>query len=902
MTTNKKNRLCNGLRRRELLQLGRRGFIRPALARCSLGAKLERPFFSLTLLAFFALSTSQLVADEKPNAAGVAFFEAKIRPVLIEQCYSCHSAEAAKNKKLRGGLYLDSKAGVYSGGDSGPAVAPGKPKESLLVKALRGQDGLSMPPKQRLSASVVADFERWIEMGAPDPRDGAEKKATAKIDIETGRSHWSFQPFSKPMPPAVKSSGWVRTPIDAFLLAKMEKAGLAPAPEVDRRVWLRRVYLDLIGLPPTPKEQTAFLSDASNLAFERVVDDLLSRPQYGERWARHWLDIARYGESIGYEADTKIPFAWRYRDYLIEAFNNDLPFDQFAIEQLAGDELPDFDSRTQIATTFLRLATYSNEGLLGQQNTLDDTMGMAMGAFLGLNIQCARCHDHKFEPLPQADYYGLMAVFGGINTSGSPITIGNQRERAEVAKALEAWKEEYKTVHSGYDSLRAEILSRAEAMRAKVKLELNAKEVEGYVAALRTPIDKRTQGQLNQFDEQFEGVTERLKKLANAVEALATVEEKTELAKLGPVCEKFRARKPELMQANAVAAGGGSGPYRAGTSKSGRPQVHVLVRGEPTNFGPAAEMHVPKVLGDGPKDLPRDGRRRLWFAQWMTREARPLLARVLVNRIWQNHFGRGFMANANAFGLSGGTPSHPELLEWLASNFEENGMKLKPLHRQIVLSSVYRLAAKHSRGDADPGNELLARWEPRRLESEAIRDSLLAVSGRLNLKMGGPSLLPPIERDELFFSHNPAAKIGWEKADESEASRRSVYVFVKRSLLLPEFRLLGMADPNVVTPKREVMTTANQALVLFNGRLAHEQAGLLAKRIGAEAGKRPEDQVRTLFELVLCRPPSAEEQTMLVRYLAEHPRATQHDAAGVPIALQSLCLIILNTNEFVYMN
>jgi hypothetical protein len=277
----------------------------------------------------------------------------------------------------------------------------------------------------------------------------------------------------------------------------MEKAGMDPAPEADRRMWLRRVYLDLIGLPPTPKEQSAFLSDHSAQAFEHVVDDLLSRPQYGERWARHWLDIARYGESIGYEADTQIPFAWRYRDYVIQAFNNDIPFDQFAIEQLAGDELPDFDSRTQIATTFLRLATYSNEGLLGQQNTLDDTLGMAIGAFLGLNIQCARCHDHKFEPLQQADYYGLMAVFGGVNTSGSPITVGNERERAEIAKALEVWKEEYKTVHSRYDSLRAEILSRAEAMRAKLKIGLNAKEVGEYVAALQMPIDKRTQGQLN---------------------------------------------------------------------------------------------------------------------------------------------------------------------------------------------------------------------------------------------------------------------------------------------------------------------------------------------------------------------------------------------------------------------
>ena len=865
-----------------------------------------RGFFSLKPVAFLVLSTSLLVADEKPNPASFDFFEASIRPVLVDQCYSCHSVEAEKKKKLRGGLYLDSRSGVHKGGDSGPAVVPGKPQESLIVKALRGKGDLSMPPKHLLPASVVADFERWIEMGVPDPRDETGTKTAARIDIEAGRSHWAFQPFSKPMTPAVRNSTWVRTPIDAFVLAKMEKAGMDPAPEADRRVWLRRVYLDLIGLPPTPKEQSAFLSDNSAQSFEHVVDDLLSRPQYGERWARHWLDIARYGESIGYEADTQIPFAWRYRDYVIQAFNNDIPFDQFAIEQLAGDELPDFDSRTQIATTFLRLGT-NESSLLGKQNTLDDTLGMAVGAFLGLNIQCARCHDHKFEPLSQADYYGLMAVFGGIETSGSPITVGNERERAEVAKALEAWKEEYKTVHSRYDSLRAGILSRAEAMRAKVKLDLNAKEVAECVAALQTPIDKRTQGQLNQFDEQFEGVTQRLKKLADAVGALATEEEKAELAKLAPGCEKFRARKPELTRANAVAGGGGSGPYRASTSKSGLPQVHVLIRGEPTNFGPPAEMRVPKLLGDGPKDLPRTTKaktpgRRLWFAQWMTREARPLLARVLVNRVWQYHFGRGFMPNANAFGLTGGTPSHPELLEWLASNFEESGLKLKPLHRQIVLSSAYRLAAKHPRGEADPGNELLARWEPRRLESEAIRDSLLAVSGRLNLEMGGPSFLPPIDPEELHFSHNPAAKIGWEKAGDSEASRRSVYVFVKRSLPLPEFRLLGMADPNVVTPKREVMTTAIQALALFNGRFAHEQAGFLAKRIVSEAGARPEDQVRALFGLVLGRPPSTEEQELLLRYLAEHPRATQRDASDTPVALQSLCLIVLNTNEFVYIN
>ena len=855
---------------------------------------------SLKSVAFLVLSTSLLVADEKPNPASFDFFEVSIRPVLVDQCYSCHSVEAEKKKKLRGGLYLDSRSGVHKGGDSGSAVVLGKPQESLIVKALLGKGDLSMPPKHVLPASVVADFERWIEMGAPDPRDDTGTKTAARIDIEAGRSHWAFQPFSKPMTPTVRTSTWVRNPIDAFVLAKMEKAGMAPAPEADRRVWLRRVYLDLIGLPPTPKEQSAFLSDKSIQAFERVIDDLLSRPQYGERWARHWLDIVRYGETMGYEADAQIPFAWRYRDYAIQSFNDDIPFDQFAVEQLAGDELPDFDSRTQIATTFLRLGTNENT-LLGKQNTLDDTLGMAVGAFLGLNIQCARCHDHKFEPLSQADYYGLMAVFGGVNTNESPIAIGNERERTEVAKALEAWKEEYKIVHSRYDPLRAAILSRAEAMRAKTKLAVNAKEVEEYLGALRTPIDKRTQGQSNLLDE-----VPHLKKLTDALQVLVTEAEKAELEKLAAVSDKFRARKPALLEANAV-NDGGSGPYKVSTSKSGQPQVHVLIRGEPTNFGPPVDMHVPRILGDGPKELPKPTKsktsgRRLWFAQWMTREARSLMARVLVNRVWQYHFGRGFMPNANAFGLAGGTPSHPELLEWLASNFEANGMKLKPLHRQIVLSSAYRQAAKHPRGEADPGNELMARWEPRRLESEAIRDSLLAVSGRLNLKMGGPSFLPPINAEDVILSQNPTIKMGWENADDSEASRRSVYVFVKRSLPLPEFRLLGMADPNVVTPKREVMTTAIQALALFNGRFAHEQAGFLAKRILAEAGERPEDQVRALFAFVLCRQPSAEEQKMLVRYLAEHPRASQRDTSGAPVALQSLCLIVLNTNEFVYIN
>ena len=861
---------------------------------CSPSTGHRLRFAIYTLLCLVVLSPGSARADP-----GIEFFEKKIRPVLVDHCYSCHSAEAAQKKKLRGGLYLDSRAGIRKGGDSGPAVVPGKAKDSLILKALRGQNDLSMPPKGLLPENVAADFERWIQMGAPDPREGATKKNVAKIDVDAGRAHWAFAPLKQPKEPGVKNSAWVRTPIDAFLLARMEAAGLAPAADADPRTLLRRVYLDLIGLPPSPEEQAAFLKDPSPKGFERVVDDLLSRRQYGERWARHWLDVVRYAETHGYERDEVKQFAWRYRDYVIQSLNDDMPYDQFVREQLAGDELPSADARTQIASTYLRLAPYDGIAAnrqVAQLDFLDDTLGTTSVAFMGLTIQCARCHDHKFEPISQEDYYRVMNVFAPLNTNTTAAEIGNDREKAEVAKGLPAWEAEFAKIGGGFDALRADILARADV--ASGKLKMTAKDRDDYVAVLRTLPAKRSKKQEELFSLQGS------RRLEETLKQIATADEKKELARMEVDVKALLARKPQILQGYAAGESGSNGPFKSSGKKGELPSIHLLIRGEYNKIGAPVALGVPTILGDGPKSLPppagKSSGRRLWFAEWLTREARPLLARVMVNRVWQYHFGRGLMANANEFGLSAGSPSHPELLEWLAHDFEAGGMRLKSLHRKIVLSSAYRLSSRHTNPEADLGAALYSRWEPRRLEAEAIRDSLLAVSGRLNLEMGGPSISPPFDASDIIVG--ASSGLGWQKSDESQASRRSVYVFAKRAIPLPEFRLLGMADPSVSTAKRVVATTAVQALVMFNGRLVHEQAGALAKRLVADVGDQPEDQVRRLVELALCREATAEERQILVRFLTKHPRAGQRDAGGVPVALQSLCLVILNTNEFVYMN
>ncbi len=590
--------------------------------------------------------------------------------------------------------------------------------------------------------------------------------------------HWAFRPVAPPAVPQTSDlKSQISNPIDAFVLARLEKAGIRPAPPADKRTLLRRVTLDLIGLPPTPQEQRAFLADDSPGAFAKVVDRLLASPQYGERWGRHWLDVARYAETNGYERDGAKPSAWRYRDYVIDSLNRDKPFDRFATEQIAGDEIDGSDAETQIATTFLRLGTWDDEPAdpqVDRYDQLDDVLGTTATAFLGLTLRCARCHHHKFEPFTQTDYYRMLAVFEPLKRP--------QQERRDLDVPV-----------GSVEQLRA--------FRADLKAA-----PRGYV-----------------WKED------------------------------GPTA----------------------------------PVTHVLRRGDPKRPREEVAPGLPAVLvrhqPEPPRPTANTTGRRLWLAKWVASADNPLTARVIVNRVWQGHFGRGLVPSANDFGTAGEPPTHPELLDWLASEFVKGGWRLKPLHRLIVLSAAYQRSAS---ADGDPKGTLLGRWRPRRLEAEAVRDSMLAVSGRLNPQQHGPSVFPTLARAVLRGQSRPGD--GWGKSDEAQQARRGVYVFVKRSLAVPELELLDAPDTTSSCEARPVSTTAPQALTFLNGAFANEQANFFAQRLRREAGDDPAAQVRRAFDLALARPPRDEELTETVAFLGRHP-------------LKALCLVVLNLNEFVYL-
>jgi hypothetical protein len=592
--------------------------------------------------------------------------------------------------------------------------------------------------------------------------------------------HWAFRPVTRPGVPQISNlKSQIRNPIDAFVLARLEKAGIKPAPTVDKLTLLRRVTLDLIGLPPTPAEQRAFLADDAPDAFAKVVDRLLSSPQYGERWGRHWLDVARYAETNGYERDGAKPSAWRYRDYVIDTFNHDKPFDRFVIEQIAGDEVEGASAETQIATTFLRLGTWDDEPAdpkVDRYDQLDDVLGTTATAFLGLTLRCARCHDHKFEPFTQADYYRMLAVFEPLQRP--------QDGRRDLDVPL------------------------GEGIRSKWPLSLGGPR------------------------------------------AYIWKEEPTP------------------------------------------PATHVLRRGDPNKPREEVGPGIPAVLGKQPepplRPTAKTSGRRLWLANWVAAPGNPLTARVVVNRVWQWHFGRGLVPTANDFGTAGEPPTHPELLDWLADEFVKGGWRLKPLHRLIVLSATYQQSASAPAEAvrADPKGALMGRWRPRRLEAEAVRDSMLAVGGRLNPQQRGPSVYPTLARAVLEGQSRPGD--GWGKSDEGQQARRSVYVFVKRSLAVPELELLDAPDTTSSCEARPVSTTAPQALTFFNGSFANEQAAHLAQRLRREVGSDPAAQVRRAFELALCRPPRDAELKAAVSFLGRQ-------------RLEAFCLVVLNLNEFVYL-
>jgi hypothetical protein len=637
------------------------------------------------------------------------------------------------------------------------------------------------------------------------------------------RKHWAYQPVRAPAVPGVKDTKWVRNPIDSFILAKLEAKGWKPSSAAEPRALMRRLYLDLLGLPPTPAEQAAFLKHPSPEAVDRLVRALLERPQYGERWGRHWLDLVRYGETNGYERDAPKPNVWRYRDYVIRAFNKDKAFDRFILEQLAGDELPEANSETLIATGYYRLGPWDDEPADPEEDRfdqLDDMVNTTSQVFLGLTLGCARCHNHKFEALTALDYYRMVAVF---NTLQRP-----QNGRTEL-------------------DLPAGSRAQVEAVAAR----------DRRIARL-----------------QLAAIGQGLSATGDPLPALATLAD-----------AEIRVRKlvhttPDLPRG-----------YILHEPSAKPPETHILQRGRASKPGPRVQPGVPAVLvAKQPAFMPpaeRTSRRRLTLARWLASPDNPLTARVIVNRVWQFHFGEGLVRTPSDFGVKGEPPTHPELLDWLAAWFVKEGWSIKKLHRLILASNAYRMS-KRSIAEyhaADPENRLCWRVPYRRLEVEAIRDSMLAVSGRLNPKMYGPSMYPFVPKEALEGSSDPD-KI-WTPSDEKEASRRTIYAHVKRSMIVPMLEVLDLCDTTRTSAKRNVTSVAPQALTLLNGEFTNRQARHFAERLRKEAGTEPVMQIDLAFRLALCRPPTARERQALVQFLKGE-------------SLDQMCRVIFNMNEFVY--
>jgi hypothetical protein len=639
------------------------------------------------------------------------------------------------------------------------------------------------------------------------------------------RDHWSFRPVRPSAVPAVRDGAWARTPIDAFILAKLEAKGWSPAPVAEPSSVLRRVYLNLTGLPPTLTEQEAFLRDQSPAALDRVIDDLLARPAYGERFGRRWLDLARYAETNGYERDAAKPSVWRYRDYAIAAFNADKPFDRFLREQVAGDELPDATAETVIATGFHRLGPWDDEPAnpaTDRFDQLDDLVSTTSQVFLGLTLACARCHDHKFEPLTMLDYYRMVAVFAPLNRPRDGRT-----ERDEWAAVRDA----------------------------------------------RTALVRRDKA------------IAELERTNNAVRLVAGGTVDVSAEKIAAL----KRRTPDAVR----------GYFLTETSPT-PPRTHILLRGSPERPGAEVGPGLPTVLAaKQPGFLPPDAfttRRRLSLANWMADPSNPLTARVIVNRVWQWHFGDGLVRSESDFGKHGQPPTHPELLDWLADWFVRDGWSIKRLNRLILQSNVYRQASRVSdhehalRHAIDPENKLLWRFPYRRLDVEAIRDSVLAVSGRLNRQAGGAGVYLPIPKEALEGHSDP--KTVWTPSDEWSASRRTVYAVVKRSLTNPLLETLDLCDTARSTAKRTTTTVAPQALTLFNGEFVNQQARYLADRLEREAGPDEKRQIDFAYRLALGRPPSEKEVELLRAFLAK--------SGGGRAAREQLARVVFNLNEFVY--
>jgi len=759
------------------------------------------------------------------QAAPAADFDTSIAPLLVQRCVGCHSGDDPK-----GGLNLTRRDLALKGGESGPAIVAGSPEKSLLVEQITAGD---MPPKdkgQPLSAEQVALLTGWIREGANWPADRVLDPFELTTTKRAGYDWWSLKAVQKPEPPPVELAGWVRGPIDQFVLARLESAKLKPAPEADKLTLLRRASFDLIGLPPTPDEIDAFLADSSAEAYDRLLDRLLASPHYGERWGRHWLDVARFSESDGFEEDQYRDHAWRYRDYVIDSFNSDKPYLQFVREQLAGDVIEPVTAAGIVATGFLvagswdfaqKVAASPAERLRAREAQMEELVGVVSQTFLGLTANCARCHDHKFDPIRQTDYYRLKAVFDGVDHSNSR----NHEERVlPPASDSPAALQESAELHKQIESIRGMQLAVEQLLKtdaANAEHSKKRQDLKAQLGGLETKLAQQP---------------------ARAYCGVRRQPEPTHLFVRGDI---------EQRGAQVIAAG------------------LSAIRAPAAELGLAADSS--------------EGLRRIKFADWVTDPKHPLTARVMVNRVWQYHFGQPLVENPSDFGFNGGRPTHPELLDWLAAHFAEGGYRLKPLHRAIMLSAAYRQAPQYQEPAArmDGDNRLLWRFQPRRLEGEIVRDAILAASGQLDRQIGGPSFRP--------FTVSVFNTYFYRLADEDrrEFQRRTIYRMNINTGRDPLLDALDCPAPSLAAPSRRPTTTAIQALGLMNSRFLQRGSEQFARYLTATAGGDHKQQIALGYRLALGRSPTASEAAECGELAAAH-------------GLESFCWTLFNSSEFLY--
>ena len=837
--------------------------------------------FRLLGLALSILTSNALAADVDPK--GLEFFEKRIRPVLVSKCYQCHSE---RSKQVKGGLLLDTRAGMRRGGESGAAVVPNDIDSSLIIEVLK-HEFVEMPPDEMLPKSVIADFEAWIKLGAPDPRDGKSSLLKREIDFVEGRKFWAFQ---LPKVTAPKSdSKWARDSIDNFVLDGLNEKKLKPVADSDSLTLLRRLYFDLVGLPSTLAQIEAFEAAAKNdrdAALKAFVAELLESPHFGEHWGRHWLDVARYAESNGRERNYLYPFAYRYRNWVISALNEDKPYDQFIREQLAGDLLPSDDVKhresLQIATGFLAIGPK----LLNERNSevflmdiVDEQIDVTTRSTMALTVSCARCHDHKFDPIPTQDYYSVAGIFRSTKTlygSGG----GKSRQRGGLIALTSLQKSKPADSSIPATDPNKETVQKMAALQKRVKV-LKA------VLQSKSPAKSKNNKKQN--------ATQTKKQPATAAEKTAARKELAQVQRqLVQLRKKSKKRKPSAVPAN---------PHQAmGVAEGSAKDCNVLIRGEVANKGDVVERGYVTILS--PAEAPKvssDGSGRLELANWIVSRENPLTSRVIVNRVWSHLFGQGLVRTVDNFGATGAKPTHPELLDTLAVEFMDDGWSIKRLIRRLVLTRTYQLSTNFDADnfEVDPDNQSLWRMNPRRLGAESLRDAMLLASGDLDRTPAKASVVAKF-RDTQGIGRGITA----EQLNEPN-KHRSVYLGIVRNAVPEALKVFDFAEPSILVGRRNVTTVPAQALYMLNNEFVIECSNNAAKQLLAIADMDDGDRINKAYQLILSRPAAADEIARAEKYLAQTNQKLSNDLSDEELqrtTWSGLCQALFACAEFRYLD